>query len=53
MTVLFSDQSKNVGRITPYEVEFRLITPARHPTIAFASRCEYRSIGPATGTPSA
>ncbi len=36
-TVLFDDQSKNVGRITPYEVAFRLITPARHPTIAFAS----------------
>jgi hypothetical protein len=37
MTILFDDQSKNVGRITPYEVEFRLITPGRHPTIAFAS----------------
>jgi hypothetical protein len=37
MTVLFDDQSKNIGRITPYEVEFRLVTPARHPTVAFTS----------------
>lgn len=37
MTVLFDDQSRNVMRITPYEVEFRLITPARRPTVAFAS----------------
>ena len=37
MTVVFDDQSRNVGRITPYEVEFRLITPGRPPTIAFSS----------------
>lgn len=37
MTVLFDDQSKNVGSITPYEIECRLITPARYPTIAFVS----------------
>ena len=27
MVVLFEDQSKNLHAITPYEVEFRLITP--------------------------
>jgi hypothetical protein len=37
MTVLFDDQSKNIGRITPYEVEFRPVTPAPHPTVAFTS----------------
>jgi hypothetical protein len=35
MTVLFDDQSKNVATITPYEVEFRMITPARSPSVAF------------------
>src|SRR5205085_948073 len=28
MVVLFDDQSANVASITPYEVEFRLVTPA-------------------------
>jgi hypothetical protein len=37
MTVLFDDQSRNVGRMIPYEVDFRLITPSRRPTNAFAS----------------
>lgn len=42
MTVLFDDQSRNVGAITPYEVEFRLITPARHPTAASISHATDR-----------
>jgi hypothetical protein len=37
MVVLFNDQSGNVQTIEPYEVEFRLITPARLPTVPFAS----------------
>jgi hypothetical protein len=37
MPVLFDDQSKNLRQINPYEVEFRLIKPARCPTSAFAS----------------
>jgi hypothetical protein len=32
MIVLFQDQSKNVQSITPYEVEFRLMTSADPPT---------------------
>jgi RES domain-containing protein len=32
MVVLFHDQSKNVQSITPYEVEFRLITSAHPPS---------------------
>ncbi len=31
MVVLFADQSKNVQRITPFEVEFRLITSDKPP----------------------
>jgi hypothetical protein len=37
MTVFFDDQSKNVGHITAFDAEFRLITPRRLPTIPFAS----------------
>jgi hypothetical protein len=37
MIVLFDDQSKNVQAITPYEVEFRLITPGYPPIVPFAS----------------
>ena len=37
LVVLFDDQSKNIQSIIPYEVEFRLITPARSPVILFAS----------------
>ena len=32
MIVLFQDQSKNIQSITPYEVEFRLMTSADPPT---------------------
>ena len=34
---LFDDQSKNLQAITPYEVEFRLITPGAPPRAPFAS----------------
>jgi hypothetical protein len=37
MVVLFDDQSKNLQSITPYEVEFRLITPGPSPRTPFAS----------------
>jgi RES domain len=37
MVVLFDDQSKNLHAITPYEVEFRLITPGAPPRAPFAS----------------
>lgn len=37
MIVLFDDQSKNLRVITPYEVEFRLITPGGLPRAAFTS----------------
>ena len=37
MVVLFEDQSKNLHAITPYEVEFRLITPGAPPIVPFAS----------------
>jgi hypothetical protein len=36
LLVLFDDQSRNVRRITPFEVEFRLITTAR-PALPFAN----------------
>jgi hypothetical protein len=37
MVVLFDDQSRNVQAITPYEVEFRLLTPGPPPRVPFAS----------------
>jgi hypothetical protein len=37
MVALFDDQSKNLHSITPYEVEFRLITPGPPPRVPFAS----------------
>ncbi len=37
MVVLFDDQSKNVASITPYGVEFRLITPAGVPVASHAT----------------
>src|SRR5262249_20639473 len=37
MVVLFDDQSGNVASITPYEVEFRLITPAGTPFTSHAT----------------
>ena len=37
MVVLFDDQSKNVASITPYGVEFRLITPAGVPFASHAT----------------
>jgi len=38
MVVLFDDQSKNLQSITPYEVEFRLITTGHlPPRVPFAS----------------
>ena len=37
MLILFNDQSKNLQSITPYEVEFRLISPGAAPRIPFAT----------------
>jgi hypothetical protein len=37
MVVLFDDQSRNVQAITPYDVEFRLLTPGPPPRVPFAS----------------
>ena len=37
MVVLFDDQSGNVASITPYEAEFRLLTPARTPFLSQAT----------------
>ncbi len=37
MVVLFDDQSGNVASITPYEVEFRLLTPAGAPFASHAT----------------
>ncbi len=37
MVVLFDDQSGNVASITPYQVEFRLVTPAGMPFVTHAT----------------
>jgi hypothetical protein len=42
MVVLFDDQGKNVATITPYDVEFRLLTPAGAPFTSHATdRLDY------------
>jgi hypothetical protein len=42
MVVLFDDQSGNVASITPYDVEFRLLTPAGVPFASHATdRLDY------------
>ena len=37
MIVLFDDQSKNVRKIKPYEIEIRLIIPVHPPAVPFVS----------------